>query len=141
VRKSRIYDVFADSLKNPIFDLARARSMVEEYMRELALYFLMFGAALLELTGCNGFWNCLKEQRGLKWAFVGLLAFIAYGVLQTFQGLNFGRVYAVYGGVFVFCSLLWGWAKTNRPPDTGDLVGGMLCVSGSLLIRFWPGRV
>ncbi|GAB6172415.1 hypothetical protein JCM15765_18930 [Paradesulfitobacterium aromaticivorans] len=42
----------------------------------------------------------------LVWDFRRLIP-ILYGVIPTFQKYpNFGRVYAAYGGIFVFCSLM-----------------------------------
>ena len=48
---------------------------------------------------------------------------------DTFSGVQpvseFGRLYAVYGGVFIILSYLWGWALDGDRPDKG---AALMCV-------------
>ena len=44
----------------------------------------------------------------------------------------------MYGGIFVVMSIVWGAVKDGKAPDAAECAGGLLCVIGSLLIRFWP---
>jgi small multidrug resistance family-3 protein len=66
----------------------------------------------------------------------GILCF--YGVVPTWQPANFGRVYAAYGGVFVVMSILWGWQVDRIAPDRFDLIGGVVCLLGVVIIMYWP---
>jgi len=50
----------------------------------------------------------------------------------------FSRVYAVYGGVFVISSYLWGWLADGSRPDVGDIVGGVVALAGVAVAWFWP---
>ena len=52
---------------------------------------------------------------------------------------NFGRVYAVYGGVFVILSLLWGWRVDGWQPDRYDLTGAAIVLIG-IAIMLWSPR-
>lgn len=52
--------------------------------------------------------------------------------------MNFGRVYAAYGGMFVVLSLLWGWRFDGRVPDRPDVWGAALCLAGMAVIMYWP---
>ena len=62
-----------------------------------------------------------------------------YGFIPCLQpGDEFGRIYAVYGGFFIFLSYVWGWKFDGMKPDTGDVVGGSLALASVLLILFWP---
>ena len=65
---------------------------------------------------------------------------VVYGVIPTLQpaGATFGRVYAVYGGVFVAMSYCWGWLVDGDRPDRGDFVGAAIALAGVALAWFWP---
>lgn len=46
---------------------------------------------------------------------------MGYGFIPTAQPPpTFGRLYAVYGGFFIFLSYLWGWLVDGERPDRGD---------------------
>jgi drug/metabolite transporter superfamily protein YnfA len=51
---------------------------------------------------------------------------------------NFGRVYAAYGGIFIFLSILWGWQIDRIAPDRFDLIGGFIALIGVIIIMYWP---
>jgi small multidrug resistance family-3 protein len=59
--------------------------------------------------------------------------------VPTFQpDLQFGRILAAYGGVFVAGSLAWGMAFDGFRPDRYDLVGAALCLVGVAVIMYAP---
>ena len=78
------------------------------HVKEILVYLMLVGAAALELTGCDSFWRFFRDARGAWWLLLGVGAFAGYGFVQTLQPLNFGRVYAMYGGIFVVMSIVWG---------------------------------
>ena len=49
-----------------------------------------------------------------------------------------GRVYAVYGGVFIGLSFAWGYSFDGVVPDRGDIVGSLVAFVGVALVLFWP---
>ena len=108
------------------------------HVKEILVDLMLVGAAALELTGCDSFWRFFRDARGAWWLLLGVGAFAGYGFVQTLQPLNFGRVYAMYGGIFVVMSIVWGAVKVGKSPHAAECVGGLLCVIGSLVIRFWP---
>jgi small multidrug resistance family-3 protein len=63
-----------------------------------------------------------------------------YGFMPTWQppAAGFGRVLAVYGGFFIALSYAWGWAVDGSRPETGDLVGAAVALTGVALAWFWP---
>lgn len=95
-------------------------------------------AGLFEIGGGYLVWLWLREGRSLWVAAAGAVVLILYGIVPTFQPQNFGRVYAAYGGVFVVLSILWGWKVDKIIPDRYDLIGGMICLLGVLIIMYWP---
>ncbi|GEM45595.1 hypothetical protein [Deinococcus cellulosilyticus] len=52
--------------------------------------------------------------------------------------LDFGRVYAAYGGLFIVLSLLWGWIVEGESPDAPSMVGALIALIGAAVIIYWP---
>ena len=61
------------------------------------------------------------------------------GFLPTLQPLDdFGRLYAVYGGVFIGMSFCWAAVFDGAKPDMGDLVGSCIALLGVCVVLAWP---
>lgn len=104
--------------------------------RSLALFAL---AAVLEIGGAYLVWLGLRGDRGWPWLVLGGLGLTAYGVVATFQPeVNFGRIFAAYGGVFIAGSLLWGMVFEGFRPDRWDLIGGAISLVGMAVIMYAP---
>lgn len=99
-------------------------------------YFILAG--VLEIGGGYLIWLWIREGKGIAYAVLGAIALALYGVIPTFQPSNFGRVYAAYGGVFVLLSILLGWGIDKVVPDKFDIMGGLVCLVGVLIIMYWP---
>lgn len=104
-------------------------------LKSMALFVL---AGVCEIGGGYLVWLWLREGRGFLMGAIGGLILFLYGVVPTLQPAHFGRVYAAYGGVFVVLSLVWGWLIDRRPPDSLDLIGGLICLVGVAVIMYWP---
>lgn len=100
------------------------------------LLFLLAG--LCEIGGGYLVWQWLRGGRHWGLAAAGAVALVLYGVIPTWQPAHFGRVYAAYGGWFVVLSLLWGWGVDNVRPDRFDLIGGLICLTGVVIIMYAP---
>ncbi len=97
-------------------------------------------AGLCEIGGGYLIWLWLRDGKSVLLGLIGGVILVLYGIIPTLQPatFNFGRVYAAYGGVFVVLSLLWGWQIDRKPPDTFDLIGGLICLIGVAVIMYWP---
>ncbi|HEY1014048.1 MAG TPA: YnfA family protein [Herpetosiphonaceae bacterium] len=107
----------------------------------IARSMLLFGlAGLAEIGGGYLMWLWLREGRPLWVGALGGIVLVAYGILPTLQPapLDFGKVYAAYGGVFIVLSLLWGWAVDGVRPDAPSLVGAGIALIGAAIIVYWP---
>jgi small multidrug resistance family-3 protein len=100
------------------------------------LYFILAG--LLEIGGGYLVWLWLRESKPLWYAIIGAAILVLYGIIPTLQPAHFGRVYAAYGGVFIFLSILWGWQVDRIVPDKFDLIGGSVALLGVSIIMYWP---
>ena len=107
-------------------------------LRSIILFTL---SAVTEIGGSWLVWQGLREHRGLLWIAGGLLSLALYGFVATLQpDLNFGRVLAAYGGVFIVGSLLWGVVFDGFRPDRWDIIGAVICLIGMSVIIFGPNR-
>lgn len=96
-------------------------------------------AALAEIGGAWLVWQGVREQRGLIFVGLGVLALAAYGFVATFQpDPHFGRVLAAYGGVFIVGSLAWGVVMDGFRPDRWDLLGAAIALVGVVVIMYGP---
>jgi small multidrug resistance family-3 protein len=102
---------------------------------------LLFGlAGLAEIGGGYLIWIWLREGRPWWTGLIGAIVLVAYGVIPTLQPapLDFGKVYAAYGGTFIALSLAWGWVVDGAKPDTPSVVGAVIALMGAGIIVFWP---
>jgi small multidrug resistance family-3 protein len=105
-------------------------------MRSIAFFLL---AALGEISGCYAFWVWLRLDRSILWTIPGILALIIFAVALTqVETANAGRVYAAYGGIYIFSSIVWLWLVEGVKPDRWDLIGVSLALLGTVVILFSP---
>ena len=108
--------------------------------KTISLTIVLMGATgLAEIGGGWLVWQTVRGKAPFWWAILGSLSLVLYGFLPTLQPVDtFGRLYAVYGGFFIFFSLLWGWGFDGDRPDRGDWIGGSVTLGGVLIVLFWP---
>ncbi len=99
-------------------------------------FFLIAG--LCEIGGGYLVWLWLREARSIWLGVLGGVVLMLYGIVPTLQPAHFGRVYAVYGGIFIVLSLLWGWKIDKIAPDRLDLIGGAIALTGVMVMMYWP---
>ncbi|MGI0082587.1 MAG: YnfA family protein [Nitrosopumilaceae archaeon] len=99
---------------------------------------LFFAAALAEIGGGYLVWLWLKVKK--KWIFglVGAMVLFTYGIIPTFQPANFGRVYAAYGGIFIFSAIIWGLIVDKKRPDRYEIMGSLIALAGAAIIFYSP---
>ena len=102
---------------------------------------LFFATGFAEIGGGWLVWKYVRDKKPRWWGVLGSITLVIYGFLPTLQPTNeFGRIYAVYGGFFIVLSFLAGWGLDGDRPDLGDVVGGIICLTGVLIILFWPRK-
>ncbi|HKV39254.1 MAG TPA: YnfA family protein [Blastocatellia bacterium] len=101
-------------------------------------YFVLTG--LCEISGAYLIWLWLRESKRVWLVLPGAALLVLYGIIQTRQPAQFGRVYSAYGGVFICLSLLWAWRVDGFRPDKFDVFGAALALAGVLVIMYSPRK-
>lgn len=74
-------------------------------VRTFGLFIL---SAFAELLGAWLVWQGIRENRGLIWVGLGIIASGVYPLAATLQAdPDFGRILAAYGGVFIAAAFVW----------------------------------
>jgi len=80
----------------------------------------------------------LKEGKS-AWLLMPTAASLAlFAWLLSLHPTAAGRVYAAYGGVYVFVAILWLWSVDGIRPTVWDLVGSAVALAGMAIIMFSP---
>lgn len=97
--------------------------------------FLFFLAAFFEIFGCFAFWLYFRLERAPYWVGIGILSLIAFAYLLTkIDVANAGRVYGIYGGIYIICSLFWLVLVEKESFNRWDILGASISVIGALIV-------
>ena len=107
-------------------------------MFELKTFGLFFITAIAEIIGCYLPWLWLKQDKSAWLLFPAALSLALFVWLLTLHPTASGRVYAAYGGVYVFVALLWLWTVDGIRPTGWDMLGGSVALAGMAIIMFAP---
>lgn len=107
-------------------------------MPELKTLGLFIATALAEIVGCYLPYLWLREGKSILLLIPAAVSLALFAWLLTLHPAAAGRVYAAYGGVYIFVALLWLWLVDGIKPTTWDMVGGLVALSGMAIIMFAP---
>ena len=107
-------------------------------MPEAKTVLLFLITALAEIVGCYLPTLWLTQGRSIWWLVPGALSLAAFAWLLSLHPEASGRVYAAYGGVYIFVAVLWLWAVDGIRPGQWDLVGAAVALAGMAIIMFAP---
>lgn len=100
-------------------------------------------AALFEIGGGWLIWRGMRDKVSPRalYAVSGTAIVAMYGWVPLLQpaspAAQFGRIYAVYGAVFIVCSYGWAALLDGLRLDVGDYLGVALAATGALTALFW----
>ncbi|MBI3552588.1 MAG: YnfA family protein [Elusimicrobia bacterium] len=107
----------------------------------IALSFgLILAAGLCEIGARYWAWQWLRAGWSFWFGVLASAAMLASLFIPVFQGerFQFGRSSAAYGVNFVLLALLWSWKIDRKPMDLFDFIGAALCLSGMVVMMYWP---
>ncbi|WP_455602865.1 YnfA family protein [Acinetobacter pecorum] len=101
-------------------------------------FFLFFVTALMEILGCY-FPYLILNQGKSHWLWIPTaLALAIFVWLLTLHPAASGRIYAAYGGIYIFSALMWLRFIDQVTLSRWDLLGGMVVILGALIIILQP---
>lgn len=107
-------------------------------MAEVKTVLLFLLTAIAEIVGCYlpSLW--LSQGRSIGWLVPGALSLAAFAWLLSLHPVASGRVYAAYGGVYIFVAVLWLWLVDGIRPTAWDILGAAVALAGMAIIMFAP---
>ena len=92
----------------------------------------------MEILGCYFPYLILNQGRS-HWLWIPTaLALAAFVWLLTLHPAASGRIYAAYGGIYIFSALMWLRFVDQVTLSRWDLLGGMVVILGALIIILQP---
>ena len=96
---------------------------------------IFFIAAFFEIFGCFAFWLYFRLEKTSLWLVLGVISLVLFAyVLTKIDVENAGRVYAIYGGIYIFASLLWLVLVEKECFNRWDIIGASICILGASVI-------
>lgn len=104
----------------------------------LSTFVLFLVTAVMEILGCY-FPYLILNQGKTHWLWVPTaLALGAFVWLLTLHPAASGRIYAAYGGIYIFTALLWLRYVDQVYLSRWDLMGGVVVLIGAAMIILQP---
>ncbi|MBL4831248.1 MAG: YnfA family protein [Aliivibrio sp.] len=110
-------------------------------MFELKTIALFAVTAIAEIVGCYLPYLWLKQDKSILLLIPSAISLAIFAWLLTLHPAAAGRVYAAYGGVYIFVAILWLWGVDGVKPTMWDLIGGFVALVGMAIIMFAPRNV
>jgi small multidrug resistance family-3 protein len=107
-------------------------------MVELKTIGLFLITAVAEIIGCYLPYLWLTQGRSVWLLLPAGLSLVLFAWLLSLHPTAAGRVYAAYGGVYIFVAILWLWLVDGIRPTLWDLVGSLVALLGMAIIMFAP---
>ena len=106
----------------------------------LKTFLLFFFTAVAEIVGCYLPYLWLKQGKSIWLLVPAAISLSLFAWLLTLHPAAAGRVYAAYGGVYIFVAISWLWAVDGIKPTWWDIVGVSVALIGMAIIIFAPQR-
>lgn len=104
----------------------------------ISTFALFFVTALMEILGCYFPYLILNQGKSHWYWIPTVLALAAFVWLLTLHPAASGRIYAAYGGIYIFSALLWLRFVDQVDLTRWDIIGGAVVLVGAALIILQP---
>ena len=112
--------------------------MEYSFIKILSTFGLFFATAVMEILGCYFPYLMFNQGRSAWLWFPTVLALAMFVWLLTLHPAASGRIYAAYGGVYIFSALLWLRFVDQIHLSRWDLLGGAVVLFGACIIILQP---
>ena len=104
----------------------------------LSTFVLFLVTAVMEILGCYFPYLILNQGRS-HWLWIPTaLALGAFVWLLTLHPAASGRIYAAYGGIYIFTALVWLRYVDQVYLSRWDIMGGAVVLIGAAMIILQP---
>lgn len=108
------------------------------FTKILTTILLFLVTAVAEILGCY-FPYLILNQNKSHWLWIPTVLSLAVFVwLLTLHPAASGRIYAAYGGIYIFSALMWLKLVDQVSLTRWDLFGGCIVIIGALVIILQP---
>lgn len=99
---------------------------------------LFFITAIAEILGCY-FPYLILNQGKTQWLWIPtVISLTVFVWLLTLHPAASGRIYAAYGGIYIFTALLWLRFVDQMVLSRWDILGGLVVLIGAAMIILQP---
>lgn len=107
-------------------------------MLEIKIILLFLVTAVAEIVGCYLPYLWLTQGKS-PWLLVpAAISLATFAWLLSLHPTAAGRIYAAYGGVYIFVAIVWLWLVDGIKPSVWDIVGSSVALVGMSIIMFAP---
>lgn len=107
-------------------------------MTDAKIVGLFLLTAVAEIIGCYLPYLWLRQGQSAWLLVPAALSLALFAWLLTLHPTAAGRVYAAYGGVYVFVAMFWLWAIEGIKPTAWDITGATIALLGMAVIMLGP---
>ena len=107
-------------------------------MFELKTIALFIITAVAEIVGCYLPYLWLRQDKSALLLVPAAVCLSLFAWLLSLHPTAAGRVYAAYGGVYIFVAILWLWGVEGIKPTAWDIFGALVALVGMAIIMFGP---
>ena len=118
--------------------LGELKFMDIQITKVITTFFLFLITAIAEILGCY-FPYLILNQGKTQWLWIPTVLSLAVFVwLLTLHPAASGRIYAAYGGIYIFTALLWLRFVDQVALSRWDVIGGVVVLTGAAMIILQP---
>ena len=104
----------------------------------MTTFCLFFVTAIAEILGCYFPYLILNQGKSHWFWLPTVLSLAIFVWLLTLHPAASGRIYAAYGGVYIFTALMWLRYVDQVVLTRWDMLGGLVVISGAMMIILQP---
>jgi small multidrug resistance family-3 protein len=104
----------------------------------ITTFCLFFVTAIAEILGCYFPYLILNQGKSHWFWLPTALSLAVFVWLLTLHPAASGRIYAAYGGIYIFTALIWLRYVDQVVLTRWDMLGGLVVISGAMMIILQP---
>ncbi|WP_445344685.1 YnfA family protein [Acinetobacter bohemicus] len=109
-----------------------------QIIKVITTFCLFFVTAIAEILGCYFPYLILNQGKSHWFWLPTVLSLAVFVWLLTLHPAASGRIYAAYGGIYIFTALMWLRYVDQVVLTRWDMLGGLVVISGAMMIILQP---